>query len=81
MRSWQRILIGGLLVVAVAAAGIAFNLALLGLTQDNSDPVGKLSPRAVFDRGSVATTPSGTTTPATTTDDGGKAGDTPGVDD
>jgi hypothetical protein len=64
MRSWHRILLGGLLVAAVAAAGIALNFALLGLTQEDSDPVGKLSPRAVF-AGSTGTT----TSPAATTDD------------
>jgi hypothetical protein len=56
MRSWHRILLGGLLVAAVAAAGIALNFALLGLTQEDSDRVGKLSPRAVFDRSTGATT-------------------------
>ncbi|MGZ8687675.1 MAG: hypothetical protein ACXWZP_04540 [Gaiellaceae bacterium] len=70
MRSWHRILLGGLLVAAVAAAGIALNFALLGLTQEDSDPVGKLSPRAVF-TGSTGTTtsPATTTSPSTTTDD------------
>lgn len=74
MRSWYRILLGGLLVAAVAAAGIALNFALLGLTQDESDPVGRLSPRAVFDRGTGATTAPVTTatTPSTTTDDDGR---------
>jgi hypothetical protein len=43
------------LVLALAVAGTAANLFLLRLTQDSSDPVGRLSPRAVF------------TTPATTT--------------
>ena len=81
MHSWPRILLGGLLVLAVAAAGIALNFAFLGLTQNAGDPVGKLSPRAVFDRGSAATTSSGTTTPSTTTGDGANDGRTPGVDD
>jgi hypothetical protein len=36
-------------VVAVAAAaGILANLALLGYAQPRNDPVGRLSPRAVF---------------------------------
>ena len=39
-----------LLVAAVAVAGIALNFTLLRLTQDSHDPVGKLSPRAVFAR-------------------------------
>ena len=68
VRSWHRILLGGLLVAALAAAGIALNFALLGLTQEDNDRVGKLSPRAVFDRG--ATTGPGTTLPSTTLDDG-----------
>jgi hypothetical protein len=68
MRSWQRIVLGGLLVAAMAAAGIALNFALLGLTQEDNDRVGKLSPRAVFDRGTT-TEPGTTTQPSTTTDD------------
>ncbi len=70
MRSWHRILLGGLLVAAVAAAGIALNFALLGLTQEDSDPVGKLSPRAVFVGSTGASTsPDPMTSPSTTTDD------------
>jgi hypothetical protein len=68
MRSWHRILLGGLLVVAVAAAGIALNFALLGLTQEDNDRVGRLSPRALLDRGTT-TAPGTTTLPSTTTDD------------
>lgn len=48
MRSWQRIVVGVLLVTAVAVAGIVANFALLRLTQQSNDPVGKLSPRVVF---------------------------------
>ncbi len=66
MRSWYRILLGGLAVVAVAAAGIAANFVLLGVTQEDSDPAGKLSPRAVFDRGGTTPATSGTTTPSVT---------------
>jgi len=66
MRARYRILLGGLAVVAVAAAGIAANFVLLGVTQDNSDPAGKLSPRAVFDRGGTTPPTSGTTTPSVT---------------
>jgi hypothetical protein len=74
MRSWHRILLGGLLVAAVAAAGIALNFALLGLTQEDNDRVGRLSPRALLDRGTTtapgtATAPGTTTLPSTTTDD------------
>ena len=36
------------LVTLVALAAVAANLALLRSTQDSSDPVGRLSPRAVF---------------------------------
>lgn len=61
VRSWQRALLGTLLLAAVAAAGIALNFGLLRLTQESNDPVGKLSPRAVF---SEQTTP-----PATSGDD------------
>jgi hypothetical protein len=71
MRSWHRILLGGLLILAVAAAGIALNFGLLGLTQEGGDRVGKLSPRAVFDRSTGATRSPGTTTPSTTTGDDG----------
>ncbi len=49
------------LVVALAVAGTAANLFLLRLTQSSSDPVGRLSPRAVF---SSPTTTSLSPTPA-----------------
>jgi hypothetical protein len=55
MRGWHRALLGALLVGAVAVAGIALNFTLLRLTQDAHDPVGKLSPRAVFS-GRIGTT-------------------------
>jgi hypothetical protein len=42
-------LAGGLVIVAAAvAAAILLNLTLLGYAQPRNDPVGKLSPRAVF---------------------------------
>ena len=63
MRSWNRILLGVLLIGAVAVAGTALNLALLSFTQYENDPVGKLSPRAVFNGGGAT---SSTSTPATT---------------
>jgi len=56
MRVWHRAFLGVLLVAAVAVAGIALNFTLLRLTQDAHDPVGKLSPRAVFSS-REATTP------------------------
>ncbi len=63
MRAWQRTVVGALLVGAVAAAGIALNFTLLRLTQDAHDPVGKLSPRAVFtDQTQTITAPVMTTT-------------------
>jgi len=60
VRTWHRALFGALLVGAVAIAGIALNFTLLRLTQDAHDPVGKLSPRAVF--ASTLTSPATTTT-------------------
>jgi hypothetical protein len=62
--SWQRAVLGVLLVGALAVAGIALNFTLLRLTQDANDPVGKLSPRAVF-APTTATTPA-PSPPATT---------------
>jgi len=74
MRAWQRILLGGLLIGAVAVAGIALNFTLLGLTQDAHDPVGKLSPRAVFAKQPTTPTTTTTTLPTTTTgSDGGSS--------
>ena len=68
MRSWQRAVLGAVLLAAVAVAGIALNFALLRLTQDANDPVGKLSPRAVF----IAR--NDTVPPVTTTGDDGSSG-------
>lgn len=82
MRAWHRALLGALLVGAVAAAGIALNFTLLRLTQDAHDPVGKLSPRAVFsDQTQTTTAP--VTTPTTGSDDGSSPGNglTPRHDD
>jgi len=68
----SRVAIGAALVLALAVASTAANLFLLRLTQDSSDPVGRLSPRAVFTV-PAATTPSPApapappTTPVTTT--------------
>ena len=84
MRSWQRLLLGGVLLAAVAVAGIALNFTLLGLTRDDNEPVGRLSPRAVFtDRPATITptTPVATTTTTTTTTAGGDDGSAPGGGD
>jgi hypothetical protein len=71
MRSWQRAALGVLVLAVVAVAGIALNFTLLRLTQEGNDPVGKLSPRAVFlDRAGTSPT---TTTPTTTGDDDGRS--------
>jgi hypothetical protein len=66
-----RWLVVALALAALAAAGVGANLYLLGLTQDSGEPVGRLSPRAVFP---TTTTPPGTVTPptqTTSTDDHG----------
>jgi len=56
------------LVAALAVAGAGANLFLLRLTQDSSDPVGRLSPRTVFTSPAVTTpAPAPPTPPATTT--------------
>lgn len=54
-------------MLAAAAAGIALNFALLGLTQREDDPVGKLSPRAIVERGTTGAS----IVPPPTSDDGG----------
>ena len=62
-------------------AGIALNFTLLRLTQDSHDPVGKLSPRAVF---TGTRTDTGPATIATTEDrprQNGGAGDGDDDDD
>ena len=65
MRAWHRALLGALLLGAVAVAGIALNFTLLRITQDSHDPVGRLSPRAVFtSRQATETAPVQTTTGA-----------------
>ena len=72
VRTWHRALFGLLLLGAVATAGIVLNFTLLRLTQDAHDPVGRLSPRAVFADTTATTSttpspddaPSGPTAPA-----------------
>lgn len=74
VRTWQRAVLGALLVAAVAVAGIALNFTLLRLTQDSHDPVGKLSPRVVFtDRAETAPPTTTVTTPTTTGHDDGSS--------
>jgi hypothetical protein len=70
VRPWQRLLLGSALVAVVACAGIAANFALLRLTQDAHDPVGKLSPRSVFAPSTTATVPPGSTLGGSGDDDG-----------
>lgn len=94
MRGWIRALLGGLLLCAIAAAGIGLNFTLLRLTSDAHDPVGKLSPRAVFPGETTRTTATETQTqiqtetqtPAPTetvpaSDDGSGKGDDDADDD
>ena len=47
----RRIAVSILVVAMLAVAAAAANLALLRSTQSSSDPVGRLSPRAVFATG------------------------------
>ena len=68
----MRIAVATLLVGAGVAAAILLNLALLGYSQPRHDPVGKLSPRAIFQPGSVPARP---TLPAVTTVTVGEADD------
>lgn len=83
MRGWTRALLGGLLLCAIAAAGIGLNFTLLRLTGDAHDPVGKLSPRAVFSgetprttatqpESQTQTTPTPTETVPASDDDSGR---------
>ena len=82
MRAWHRALLGALLVGAVAMAGIALNFTLLRLTTDAHDPVGKLSPRAVFsDKIQPPTVPVTTTTTGKTNDTSPGSGHAPGPGD
>jgi len=62
----RSIVVGVLLVALLAVAATAGNFFLLRLTQDSTDPVGRLSPRAVFSTPeSTAPTPSPETTTTT----------------
>ena len=57
MRRPRRIAVTILVVAVVAVAAAAANLALLRSTQDSTDPVGRLSPRAVFPAAGRSTVP------------------------
>ena len=61
MGSWMRAVAGVALVALVALVGIAASFGLLRLTQNSHDPVGKLSPRAVFIEGTRQLTTPGST--------------------
>ena len=71
-RPLTRILLVALAVAALAAGGIALNLALLGQTDSRNDPVGKLTPRANINE----STPSHST-PTTTYEHDKTEGDEP----
>ena len=60
MTRGRRIVLGVLLVVAAVAAAIAANIALLRLAEERNDPVGKLSPKAVFTAPSTTVAPGAT---------------------
>lgn len=62
-------------------AGIALNFTLLRLTQDSHDPVGKLSPRAVFPGTRTDTNPATTTATTGTTDELPRQDDGHGAED
>ena len=64
MHGLRSALVAVALVAVLAAAGTATNLFLLRLTQDSSDPVGRLSPRAIFpEPAKAAPTPAPTPAP------------------
>lgn len=66
MRGRKSASLAAVLVALLAVAGTAANLFLLRLTQDSSDPVGRLSPRAVFSTPET-TSPAPAPPPVTTT--------------
>jgi hypothetical protein len=71
VRASHQLVLTFLLVAVVAGVAVVANLFLLRSTQDSSDPVGRLSPRAVFST-PTPTAPSQTTTiPPASSDDGG----------
>jgi len=84
MPLWSKIAAGVALAAAIAVAGIAANLYLLGVGGADSDPVGRLTPRTgLASRPSTGatTTPTTATTATTTDDDRGGGHDGDGDDD
>ena len=71
MSSWRQIVLTVALVAVVAVVAVAANLALLRSTEDRGDPVGHLSPRAVF------TGNGSSTVPAVSSSDGRHSSGTP----
>lgn len=69
MNGRSRAAVAATLVLALAVAGTAANLFLLRLTQDPSDPVGRLSPHAVFTSPATTTPSPAARPPITTTDE------------
>ena len=57
MSSWRQIVLTVALVAVVAIVAVVANLALLRSTEDTGDPVGRLSPRAVFTGNGSSTVP------------------------
>ena len=72
MSLWVKIVTGLALAAAVAVAGIAANLYLLGVGGSDADPVGRLTPRSGLSTTSTPTPPAGQ--PTTTDDDRGHDG-------
>jgi len=62
----MKVVAGLALAAAIAVAGVAANLYLLGVGGVNADPVGRLTPRSVS---TLPTAPGTTTDQPTTTDD------------
>jgi hypothetical protein len=78
MRPWPRILVVCAAAAALAAAGIAANLYLLDVGGGESDPVGRLTPRASL---TTPRTVTGTTSNQTTSTDDDRSDGHDGDDD
>jgi hypothetical protein len=74
MPLWSKLAAGVALAAAIAVAGIAANLYLLGVGGASSDPVGRLTPRTGLASGSSTSTATTATTATTTDDDSGHDG-------